>query len=333
MVRRFLLLAILLSFAVSGSTAQHPTLHPDDRIRIAEAFRLADAVQEDVWTGWGQVPFAVLLVTPDQEFLIRHPSPSDQFTRAAFDSLLQSDVFVRKRVFSPNLLATFPADNGVPTVVVGQPENTGRSSTHWVVTLLHEHFHQLQLSEPDYYPAVEALDLAGGDESGMWMLNYPFPYDSAAVVEQFDTLQRAALEALQAPHNPAFAEKVNSYRQAKHQLRDLLPKDDYRYLSFQLWQEGVARYTEYKVALAAAHYEPTGAFRKLEDYVPFDETAQTLFNTLITELQEGSLGRMQRVTFYPLGAAEALLLDRANPGWQQRYLKDKFYLEAYFDKE
>ena len=33
-----------------------------DRVRIAEAFRLADAV-EQLWPGWSEVPFAVLLVS------------------------------------------------------------------------------------------------------------------------------------------------------------------------------------------------------------------------------------------------------------------------------
>jgi hypothetical protein len=36
------------------------------------------------------------------------------------------------------------------------------------------------------------------------------------------------------------------------------------------------------------------------------------------------------VAFYAVGAAEALLLDRANPGWQQRYLAEKFFLDKYF---
>lgn len=60
--------------------APAPAALPEiDRIRIAEAFRLADALGNRVWPGWDQAPFAVLLITPEHEFLIRHPSPSGDF--------------------------------------------------------------------------------------------------------------------------------------------------------------------------------------------------------------------------------------------------------------
>ena len=120
-----------------------------------------------MWANWESAPFALLLVTPEHEFLVRHPHPSEQFTRAAYDSLLQSDVYVRPSVFPPNMLATFPADSGVPTIVVGPSENTGRASTRWVITVLHEHFHQLQYAQPDYYPATDALDLSRHDSTGV----------------------------------------------------------------------------------------------------------------------------------------------------------------------
>src|SRR4051794_38443711 len=86
--------------------AQSPTLAPDDRIRIAEAFRLADAVGDQIWPAWTSAPFAILLVTPEREFLIRHPRPTPDFTPLGYDSLLQSEVLVRPRQFPPNLLAT-----------------------------------------------------------------------------------------------------------------------------------------------------------------------------------------------------------------------------------
>jgi hypothetical protein len=130
-------------------------------------------------------------VTPDYEFLIRHPRPTDEFTFSEYDSLLRSNVYYRERVNQTNLLATFPAVGGLPTIVVGQAENTlAKRSTRWVITLLHEHFHQFQQSQPDYYPSVRELDLSRGDQSGMWMLNYSFPYDSTEISLQFQLLSR-----------------------------------------------------------------------------------------------------------------------------------------------
>ena len=190
MTRQLLLLTLLLTPCLP-TQAQQPTLREADRIRIAEVFRLAEALQEDVWTGWESAPFAVLLVTPEHEFLIRHPHPSERFTRAAYDSLLQSDVYVRPRVFPPNLLATFPADSGVPTIVVGPPEQTGRASTRWVITMLHEHFHQLQYAQPDYYPATEALDLARRKTSAMRIRSAIFFH-----TPDQETVAQASLERL-----------------------------------------------------------------------------------------------------------------------------------------
>src|SRR5262249_50802312 len=153
---------------------------------IAEAFRLADALGNRIWPNWDRAPFAVLLVTPDHEFLIRHLQPSKDFTLVGEDAVLKCKVWQRPRKYPTHFLATFPAVGGGSTVVIGQAENTeAKDSTRWVITLLHEHFHQLQDSQPRFYAEVDALGLARGDMTGMWMLNYPFPYTTPAVKEQF----------------------------------------------------------------------------------------------------------------------------------------------------
>lgn len=328
-MKKLLLLSCSLFFAIQASS-QTPTLSETDRIRIAEAYRLAQAIQNDIWDDWDQAPFAILLITLDHEFLIGHPNPSDNFTKSEHDALLESDIYYRKRVLAPHFLATFPADNGLSTVVVGQAENTNKSSTPWVVTLLHEHFHQLQSAQPDQQAAVEALDLAGGDQTGMWMLNYPFPYDSTDVVRAATALQHAALAALESRGTATFSEKHASFLQAKDQLRAILPEKDYRYLSFQLWKEGISRYTEYHVArVAAQHHQPSAAFQALPDYLPYDEVAEEIEARILRELKENDLRERKRVAFYALGAAEGLLLDEANPEWRKQYFTDYFYLERY----
>jgi hypothetical protein len=325
-----LLLGLLAS--APGSAAEHPALPEDDRTRIAEAFRLADAVGNRLWPGWDKAPFAVLLVTPEYEFLVRHPKPSADFTPLGEDKALQCDVSYRKRKFPPNLLATFPAVGGTPTVVIGQPANTtAKAPTRWVITLLHEHFHQLQTSQPRYYPDVDALGLARGDTTGMWMLNYPFPYTTPEVKRQFAAMTRALAEALRARGREGFSGKSTAYLEEKKKFRALLRGDDYKYCSFQLWQEGVARYTEYHVAvLAAEGHKPGPAFQALKDYKPYKEEARAILGGIEKELTSLQLDRAKREAFYAVGAAEGLLLDRANPGWRKRYFEEKFSLDAHF---
>jgi hypothetical protein len=322
-------LAIGLALLVHASPAPNVALAPDDRTRIAEAFRLADAVGDRIWPAWTSAPFAILLVTPDREFLLRHPRPSPDFTRLGYDSLLATDVFVRPRQFAPNLLATFPAVGGVPTIVVGLPSATGKNSTEWVLTLLHEHFHQLQTSRPAYFARVDSLGLARGDKTGMWMLNYAFPYDSARVRARFAALTQRLDSALAATGDEERAMRFTAVRSARSELRDALAPDDDRYLAFQMWQEGVARYTELAVArFAATRYTPSAAFAALPDFVPYATVADRIETNVRAGLRGSSLERGNRVAFYPAGAAYALMLDRIAPTWRSHYFDRAMSLDA-----
>jgi hypothetical protein len=336
----FLLLSLFFATGLTVDAPRHlsqsktgdqqaPKLSPTDRTRLVETFRLADQLGERIWTGWNKAPFAVLLVTPEHEFLIRHPQPSPDFQNLGFDRELNSDVLYRKRTMSPSFLATFPAIRGsmISTIVVGQAANTSvKSSTPWVITLLHEHFHQLQDSQPNFYADVNALNLARGDESGMWMLNYAFPYDRLEVQQQFLAMSKLLAAAVRAPKQQR-AHRVRDYLAARRKFQELVEPDDYKYLAFQFWKEGIARYTEYRLAqLAARNYRPTKQFRALPDYRSFADEARTLHEGIFRQLQTQKLGESRREVVYSLGAAEGLLLDQIKPGWRRRYFVQKFDL-------
>ena len=323
---------LILSFATNAAGQEKLSLPQVDRVRLAEAFNLSEKLADDLWAGWSKAPFAVLLVTPDKEFLIRHPRPADDFKPLGYDEKLKSEIYYRERKFSTNLLATFPAVAGVSTIVIGQAENTAsKTSTPWVVTLLHEHFHQLQDSQPNFFKETEALNLSGGDQTGMWMLNFPFPYTTPQVSRQVSVMSRLLVDALKANDKDLFSAKLTSYLEARATLKNMLTADEYKYLSFQLWKEGIARYTEDRVARwAAANHQPSREFRELKDFTSFAATADQVRAGILHELSTLKLEDYKRVAFYPLGAAEGLLLDRANPGWRSRYFAEKFDNEKYF---
>ena len=219
--------------------------------------------------------------------------------------------------------------------MVGTPESTASNiSTSWVVTLLHEHFHQLQYSQKGYYTDVSALGLAKGDQTGMWMLNFPFPYQVPEIATLIAGLCRQCVEMWQVQDDRVFQEKLALYLVARKQLQQALKPDDYKYLSFQLWQEGIARYTEFHVATwAAEHYKPSQEFASLPDFSSFQDTAKTIQQRMLTELTTADLRRDKRVLFYPLGAAEGLLLDRLDKNWHRRYFREKFDIGPYFEKK
>lgn len=328
-----LITVLFASAAIATQTETQPHISATDRIRLAEAFRLADQLGDQVWPDWTQAPFAVLLVTPETEFLMRHPKPSADFTKLGHDALLKSDIYYRKRNFDPGFLATFPAVPGsmISTIVVGQAENTWvKTSTLWVITLLHEHFHQLQDSQPNFYADVNALGLAKGDQTGMWMLNYAFPYEKKEVQEQFVAISKLLSEALKTNKRDRVP-KVRAYLDARRQFQAMLAADDYKYLSFQFWKEGIARYTEIRMGrLAATKFRASKSFRALPDYKSFADVAQSTSARTMKQLENQKLGESKREVAYSYGASEAMLLDLTRPGWQQKYFVEKFDLGKYW---
>ncbi len=319
----------LLPAAPLAAQALFPPARLVDRTRLAEALRVGDVLRGRLWPGWDATAVPVLLVTDSVEYLLWHPSPTADFTPLGRDPLLDTEVWARKRLFPPSFLATFPAVGGIPTVVVGSAERTGMSSAAWVLTLMHEHFHQWQYSQPEYYRRLNALDLARGDTTGMWALEYAFPYDSAPVQRAVQRLAAALATALDADEPSAEARAMQLVRTERDQLLALLASDDRRYLEFQLWQEGVARWVEYAAASEAARLAPPiAAFQALADYTPYSTEVVRGNTELRRELRGMDLGRDRRVVFYPLGAAMALLADRRGGDWKERYAARKFELSG-----
>ena len=111
-----------------------------------------------------------------------------------------------------------------------------------------------------------------------------------------------------------------------------LSSDDHKYLSFQLWQEGIARYTEIKAAEAAAQYQPTAEYAALSDFEPFTSYAVRIRTETLNELRQADLAKSKRLAVYSFGAAEGLLLDQIDPSWKDRYFKRLLSTDSFFEK-
>jgi hypothetical protein len=156
-VMRDLLIFLLLASASLAQSVE-PQLSSKDAIRIHEFYRLAPRVVERVWPGWAKTPAPLLLITGETEFLTHCAHPPDDFKKVA------DDLYARPRHFPTDLQATFPVFGPPSVMVIGQPEATvAKSSTPWLFVLMHEHFHQLQDSQPGFSEAVKELGLAHGD--------------------------------------------------------------------------------------------------------------------------------------------------------------------------
>lgn len=324
------IIAMALSLSVYGQSRSE--LRVEDKIRIREAMNISEKYGDNIWTGYSEIPFVMILVTDSIEFLINHPNPTNDFLILEHDKILNTNVYYRTRQFNKGLLATFPAVNGVNCIVAGTPENTNKSSTDWTITLLHEHFHHYQYSHPGYYESVDRLGLSGGDKTGMWMLNYAFPYDSTIVNEQYKRFADALSEARAGIGSERFDEKFNKYKAERSKFQQMLSSPDYTYFSFQIWQEGIARYTEYKFLELLEGYIPSEDFSLLPGYVSFNKFKHDFYDSQTDQIINLSLKKDMRNCFYAIGFAEGLLLDKLNPDWRKNYLSDKFFIERYSNR-
>ncbi|MEO8210487.1 MAG: hypothetical protein ABI840_07990 [bacterium] len=322
---------LFFCFKIEFAFADTTDFRFEDKIRLKESIKMYNEIGEMVWKNSNDIPFAIILVTNENEYLINLSNPTDDFKSLGYDSIVTSEVFVRPRQFNKNLLATFPAVNGVSTIVVGLPENTSRPSMDWMVTILHEHFHQLQASKPGHYSDIDALGLRGGDNSGMWMLNYDFPYKEEKVDQQYKILTQSAKKTYLSIDNPDFEINLSNYLDERKKFKELLSKKDYKYFSFQIWQEGLARYSEIKFAeFLKDFYTPSNELMKLNDYVSPDSFYTRILNRLLRRADFQDLANDKRDCFYTLGALEGLILDKVNPQWKDLYFKEKFFIENYF---
>jgi hypothetical protein len=320
-------LLAVLALSVTLLAQGHKPLPADDAVRISEFYRLSEQIQDKIWSGWSKIPAPLLLVTSDSEYLTRFPTPPKDFQKVG------DDTYTRPRQFPTDLQATFPAFGMPPVIVIGEPKATSsQTSTPWLIVVMHEHFHQLQWAQPDYIKAIADLGLSKGDSTGMWMLNYPFPYEVPEIAQSFEYLRDKLLSALNEVDQQKFAQLSKTYLVERKRFFAQLMPDDRKYFSFELWQEGVARYIQIKAAETAGDCQPSTAFAALPDYTPFNTLAVSARSRTLDELKHIDITQSKREVVYSFGAAEALLLDRINPEWKSQYFQHLLTTDPLFPK-
>ncbi len=281
---------------------------------IATYQAVASNMYDQYWSAWKQAPKHILLVDDDLEYLF-----GGEYSDSTFQETCE-EIPSRPASMNKHFLATFPFINYQPTIIIGTPENTNKTPLAWTITLLHEHFHQLQFSHPDYHSAQKSLDLDKGDQTGMWMLNHPFPYEDSLVVLKINEMAQNLLSLHQ---NKAPEQVFNRHLILKSELKGIVGNEHYRYLNLQLWQEGFARFLELSLLkhwIANFHQINQERFekRELQDYL-MEYRAE-----ILSSLESSSINDNKRVYFYALGSAEAMLIEQVNPDWKANYFDHLF---------
>lgn len=265
------------------------------KVLIEVTNEVAPKLHSHYWLDWQKAPNQLLLIEDDREFLFFSQSADTTF----HDNCEGNPS--RLRTLNKQFLATFPLVNQKPTIVIGTPANTGKTKLEWVITILHEHFHQLQFSHPKYYSALTALALDKGDKNGLWMLNHPFPYKDSVVNLIVKEMSRN-LALLNTEKSKKMA--LKDHIRLKKALNEMLSEADYRYFNLQLWQEGMARYMEILlVGDWIKNFEriPQNNFTKME----LENVRKKYEWELLDDLLNSCLRDQNRSYFYSLGAAEA----------------------------
>jgi hypothetical protein len=139
--------------------------------------------------------------------------------------------------------------------------------------------------------------------------------------------------ALSAPDSQLMG-RFQAYCAVRRDFLQSLAEADRKYFSFQVWQEGIAQYTEWRIAnWAAANYTPSAKFRGLADFQPIGASAARL-NRIMNGggLSKASLASLHRVAFYLVGCAEGGLLDRIKPHWHDSYFTQMLTLDPEFEQ-
>lgn len=312
------LTSMLLLLTAATPIAPPP---PDALQIIACARTVVASAGKTIWPELAAAPFAVDLVDGERELVLCPPAGVEGLAPAGLDPASGCEMATRDRVLPPGLQATFPA-LGVaePVVVIGTPAATGLTPGRYLLTIVHEHVHQLQMSQPGYSDGALALGLAGDDSTGRWMLEWPFPYADAEVGSRFAVLSKALAAALEQPQaasarRPAVA--------ALAALREVLPEPARRYLGLQLWQEGVPRAIEVLAAERLAEAAPPC----MEATASPSELAAELRREIAEQLLRADLAGRGRQSFYAVGAAIALLRAVDDPQWTGSLLQRPFELD------
>lgn len=297
-------LSIMLVLLIAAAS---PAVPANLGTSLAQIMRFAANEGENLWPGYGSADFGFLLIEADVETLLCRDHTPEGFVAAGRDPFTDCVRFTRPRSGLPdNWLAAMPLFGPPWTIVMGTPESTGRSEPDWIRTILHEHFHQWQSGFADYYARLDALDLKDGDETGMWALNFSFPYDEPDAVRLHASASVALADAVEARGTPEFASAFDRFLAARLAIAAAVGPRNWRYVEFQLWQEGVARWTE--IALGQQYPDET-----------VRASAYRLETQTIAALRTPDLTRQRREFVYVFGAGEAMLLEACGPAWRDGY--------------
>ncbi len=103
------------------------------------------------------------------------------------------------------------------------------------VTIFHEfvHCYQWETCEMRLKEKLEVFRQAQERRDFMWELQHPFPYEDPAFRSDYEAMLRSLAEG-----------DLDHARAGRKAIRERLSREDWEYMTWQEWKEGLARYLE-----------------------------------------------------------------------------------------
>jgi hypothetical protein len=312
-----------------------------DKLRLVEAIHLRQALGERAWPDFGRMDIPLIIWNRVYSFLVGlaqapqgwEPTPDDLFQgqpyfrqksvdpqnftvpvggtwAASMATKSETDAFLRQvfRDFLPPLV-----EDIFPYRLMIQPSEVQISA------VTHESFHVFQQNRaPERLAAAEDAHQQG---ERYWQA------DSAMGEywrEEIDLLY----QAIQAESEDEVARLARAFldQRQSRRAKAALSTELVEYERQLEWEEGLAKYVElaiWRAGFEAADYQPVLAGDPdFKDYRNFPGRLKQELSQM--KRQAGQAGETR---FYYTGMAQALLLDRLNPGWKSHALDPGMWVE------
>jgi hypothetical protein len=346
-----LLLCAIVALLSAASNRNLPTgpketdrLSALDQARLAETFHLKQVLGENVWPGWGRADIPVLIWNRDYSLLVGHPAPPADWEPVPGDAFQGQDYYRQVTDDSQNFAVSVgdrwvasmatkwetdafvidmirdvlpsPLRPLFPYRLLIQPSEVQMSG------VLHETFHAYQAQVAPV--RLEEAEQAHGRGERYWRVD-------AAMHQAWDQeidLLASALEAESNENARALARQFLDQRARRRSAHDL----DAALIGYERqleWEEGLAKYVElaiWREAYAVKEYEPLSILAGDPDFGQY-ATFPRRWSQEIGQMRRQAT-REGETRFYYTGMAQAALLDRLLPGWQDRIWADGVWLET-----
>jgi hypothetical protein len=335
------------------------------KARLAEAAHLRQALGDQVWPGWGQADFPVIVYNEQYAFLVGYPNPPAGWVkipknehRGASWELVPGNTFygqIYYRQSLPDPLVTpenFIVLVGDRLVITLQTRESLEISFYTGFPKQVPSFLRAVIpyrvvwgfleGETDQYiggleheafhafEGIKAFDRLAAAENSVRQ-DSSYPWDDNAMESAWQAELNLLANAVQAKtdaETKQLAIQFLAQRDARRSASNLGES----YIDYERqreWEEGLAKYAELSIGRLAGtspDYQPLPVMASDPAFKSY-KNQERFWSQQMGEIRRTS-GRKGDTRFYYSGMAQAVLLDRFAPGWKDNFFSSQDSLES-----